>query len=80
MSSSRRARARAGTPIESRTHLTAQELRVAKMAAGGMTNKAIAQALFVTEKTIELHLTSSYRKLEISSRSQRARALGETLG
>jgi DNA-binding CsgD family transcriptional regulator len=63
-------------PIESRTKLTASEQRVARMAADGMTNREIAQALFLTEKTIEVHLTSTYRKLDISSRSQLPRALG----
>jgi ATP/maltotriose-dependent transcriptional regulator MalT len=62
-------------PIESRSRLTASELRVARMAAEGMTNREIAQALFVTEKTIEVHLTRCYRKLDIQSRSQLARAL-----
>ena len=50
------------------------------MAAEGLTNREIAQALFLTEKTIEVHLTNSYRKLDISSRSQLPRALGESLG
>jgi DNA-binding CsgD family transcriptional regulator len=62
-------------PIESRGTLTASELRVARMAAEGMTNREIAQALFLSEKTIENHLGSVYRKLEIGSRSQLARAL-----
>ena len=43
-------------PIESRSQLTASEQRVARMAADGMTNREIAQALFLTEKTIEVHL------------------------
>jgi len=46
------------------------------MAAGNMTNKDIAQALFVTPKTVEVHLSSVYRKLEISSRAQLPAALG----
>jgi DNA-binding NarL/FixJ family response regulator len=62
-------------PVESRSNLTASELRVAGMAAEGMTNREIAQALFLTEKTIENHLRSVYRKLSIASRSQLARAL-----
>ena len=62
-------------PVQSRTTLTASELRVARLARDGMTNREIAQALFVTEKTIEVHLTSSYRKLGIASRSQLARSL-----
>ena len=62
-------------PTESRSNLTASELRVACMAAEGMTNRQIAQALFVTENTIETHLRSVFRKLDIRSRSQLARAL-----
>jgi DNA-binding CsgD family transcriptional regulator/tetratricopeptide (TPR) repeat protein len=62
-------------PTESRSHLTASELRVARMAAGGMTNRQVAQSLFLTENTIETHLRSVFRKLEIGSRSQLARAL-----
>jgi DNA-binding CsgD family transcriptional regulator len=62
-------------PTESRTHLTASELRVARLAAEAMTNREIAQALFLTENTIETHLRSVFRKLEIGSRSQLARAL-----
>jgi DNA-binding NarL/FixJ family response regulator len=40
-----------------------------------MTNREVAQALFVTEKTIENHLRSVFRKLEIGSRTQIAQAL-----
>ena len=47
--------------------LTASERRVAQLAADGMTNKEIAQTLFVTIKTVEMHLSHAYRKLEISS-------------
>jgi len=50
--------------------LTPSERRVATMAAGGMTNKEIAQALFVTLRTIEMHLSNAYRKLEIGSRQE----------
>jgi DNA-binding NarL/FixJ family response regulator len=46
------------------------------MAADGeLTNRAIAQNLFVTEKTVELHLRSAYRKLGIRSRFQLGAAL-----
>ncbi len=57
--------------------LTASERRVARLAAEEMSNKEIAQALFVTVKTVEVHLSSVYRKLEISSRRQLAVALAE---
>jgi DNA-binding CsgD family transcriptional regulator len=50
--------------------LTASERRVAQLAADGMSNKDIAQTLFVTIKTVEVHLSHAYRKLEISSRAQ----------
>jgi ATP/maltotriose-dependent transcriptional regulator MalT len=50
--------------------LTASERRVAQLAADGMSNKEIAQALFVTTKTVEVHLSHAYRKLGISSRAQ----------
>jgi DNA-binding CsgD family transcriptional regulator len=55
--------------------LTRSELRVAEMAAEGPTNREIAQALFVTQRTVEVHLTSIYRKLAIGSRTQLATAL-----
>lgn len=55
--------------------LTPSERRVADLAAEGQTNKAIAQALFVTPKTVEVHLSNSYRKLDISGRRELAAAL-----
>jgi DNA-binding CsgD family transcriptional regulator len=56
--------------------LTPSELRAAGMAAEEMTNREIAQALFVTPKTVEVHLSNAYRKLEIRSRRELAGALG----
>jgi DNA-binding CsgD family transcriptional regulator len=50
--------------------LTASERRVAQLAAEGMSNRAIAQALFVTNRTVEVHLTHAYQKLGIGSRDQ----------
>jgi DNA-binding NarL/FixJ family response regulator len=55
--------------------LTARELRVASMAAEGRTNREIAQALFVTPKTVEVHLSGAYRKLDIRSRRDLPAAL-----
>lgn len=55
--------------------LTASERRVARMAASGTTNREIAQSLFVTLRTVETHLTSAYRKLDIDSRTELGRAL-----
>jgi DNA-binding CsgD family transcriptional regulator len=48
--------------------LTPSERRVAAMAASGMTNREIAQALFVTVKAIRFHLGNAYRKLGVSNR------------
>jgi DNA-binding CsgD family transcriptional regulator len=60
--------------------LTPSERRVAELAATGPTNREIAQTLFVTQRTVEVHLTSIYRKLGISSRSQLTAALGGSPG
>jgi DNA-binding CsgD family transcriptional regulator len=55
--------------------LTASERRVAEMACEGLTNRQIAQALFVTEKTVEGHLGQAYGKLDVKSRSELPQAL-----
>jgi DNA-binding CsgD family transcriptional regulator len=57
--------------------LTAAEWRVCRQAAEGHTNREVAQALFVTEKTIERHLSSAYQKLGIRSRFQLAAAISK---
>ena len=57
--------------------LTATERRIAELAASGMTNREIAQAQFVTTKTVETHLGSAYRKLDVSGRDRLREALGE---
>jgi DNA-binding CsgD family transcriptional regulator len=56
--------------------LTASELRVARRAACGHTNREIAQELFVTMKAVEKHLASAYRKLDIHGRGELAETLG----
>ena len=55
--------------------LSATELRIARLAADGLTNQAIAEQVFVSVKTVESNLKRAYRKLGISSRAQLARAL-----
>ncbi|HEV2811929.1 MAG TPA: helix-turn-helix transcriptional regulator, partial [Solirubrobacteraceae bacterium] len=60
------------TGVES---LTASERRIASLAAEGLSNPEIAQALFVTTKTVEAHLSNVYRKLEIPSRKELGSAL-----
>jgi DNA-binding CsgD family transcriptional regulator len=55
--------------------LTVSERRVAELAAEGRSNPQIAQALFVTRKTVETHLGRVYRKLDLSGRADLARVL-----
>jgi ATP/maltotriose-dependent transcriptional regulator MalT len=50
--------------------LTPSELRISLLAAEGRSNRDIAQALFVTSKTVETHLRHAYQKLNITSRTQ----------
>jgi len=57
--------------------LTPSERRVAALAAAGLTNKDVAQELFVTVKTVETHLAHTYQKLGIASRAELAGALAE---
>src|SRR5215468_6214255 len=61
--------------ITGRDALTASELRVARLAVAGKTNREIAQALFITTKTASAHLSRAYRKLDVTRRSQLAEAL-----
>ncbi|MBV9916382.1 MAG: AAA family ATPase [Solirubrobacterales bacterium] len=55
--------------------LTATERRIARLAADGNSNPEIAQRLYVSRKTVESHLGSIYRKLDIGSREQLEQAL-----
>jgi DNA-binding CsgD family transcriptional regulator len=57
--------------------LTPSEIRVAELAAEGLTNREVAQALFVSEKTVETHLGRVYRKLDIKSRHALPGALAD---
>jgi DNA-binding CsgD family transcriptional regulator len=56
--------------------LTPSERRVAELAAKGLSNREIAETLWVTRKTVEVHLGSAYGKLGIKSRAQLPDALG----
>lgn len=55
--------------------LTVQERRVAEAAAEGLSNQDVARRLFLSPKTVEVHLTHAYRKLDIRGRPELARAL-----
>ena len=69
LSSGRRAK-RGPAPL--RDLLTPHELEVAVVVGRGATNKEAAAALFVSPKTIDYHLASIYRKLEVRSRTELA--------
>ena len=68
----RRELERTGTRPVRGDELTPSEAQVARLAASGRTNREIAQALFVSPKTVEAALSRVYRKLEIRSRSELA--------
>jgi DNA-binding CsgD family transcriptional regulator len=55
--------------------LTASERRIAEFASQGLSNREIAQTLFVTARTVEGHLTSVFRKLRVDSRDELPAAL-----
>lgn len=59
--------------------LTASERRIAELAGEGLTNREIAQSLFVTARTEEGHLTNVFRKLNLDSREQIPTALATAL-
>jgi DNA-binding NarL/FixJ family response regulator len=56
--------------------LTASELRVARLAAGGLTNAEICETLVLAPRTVETHLTQTYRKLGASRAELAARLDG----
>ncbi|MFE6399667.1 helix-turn-helix transcriptional regulator [Streptomyces alboflavus] len=55
--------------------LTAGQRRVVELAVQGLSNEDIAGRLYVTQRTVEFHLTNAYRKLGISGRTDLARTL-----
>lgn len=56
--------------------LTSSERRVAELAASGMTNRDVAEALFISPKTVEAKLSRAYRKLGIRTRAELGRHIG----
>ena len=56
--------------------LSPSERRVVALAIEGLSNRQIAEALFVTRKAVEWHLGNAYRKLDVRSRGELAGALG----
>jgi DNA-binding CsgD family transcriptional regulator len=65
----------AGRRPGNRDELTPTERGIAELAAAGQSNREIADALFVSERTVEANLTRVYRKLSVRSRTELARRL-----
>lgn len=61
-----------GTPGRPESFLTKRELEVLKLLTKGMLNKEIAQALYISEKTVKNHISSIFRKLDVQDRTQAA--------
>ena len=66
-----------GRPPAARNELTPSEKQVADLAARGLTNKDIAQQLYISVYTVEQHLSKVYAKLGVRSRSQLAGRLAD---
>jgi DNA-binding CsgD family transcriptional regulator len=60
--------------------LTPQEFQIARLLSDGSTTREAAAATFLSPKTIEYHLRSIYRKLDVHSRQDLARAMQDTAG
>lgn len=50
--------------------LTEREFLVADLVSRGLSNKEIANQMFITEKTVKFHLTNIYKKMGVKSRAQ----------
>jgi DNA-binding NarL/FixJ family response regulator len=76
----RRELARVGVKRGTRDELTPTERSVARLAAGGMTNREVANALYISPKTVEANLARVYTKLGIRSRAELGARMGEREG
>ena len=62
--------ARAGGAVPPSSELTPTEQRIARLVADGKRNREVADALFISVKTVETHVSSVLRKLQLSSRHE----------
>ena len=67
------------TPVKSAsdTELTPRQLEIARLIAGDLTNRQIADRLFLSERTVETHITNMLNKLGLNSRVQLSRWIAE---
>ena len=72
--------ARLGLRHRAPTELTESERRIAELAAAGMTNRQVAEASFVSPKTVEANLARVYQKLGIRSRAELGARMSATSG
>ena len=50
--------------------LTSRELEVLQMVGQGLTNKEVAQRLFISDRTVQAHLSNIFSKLQVTSRTE----------
>jgi DNA-binding NarL/FixJ family response regulator len=62
--------ARVGAPRPARGQLSERERAVLRLIADGQSNKQIARALSITERTVKFHVTSIFQKLGADNRAQ----------
>ncbi|MDX3104738.1 response regulator transcription factor [Nonomuraea angiospora] len=62
-----------GRPTTGRDSLTASELQIVRLVAGGVTNKQVADRLYLSPHTVSTHLWHAFTKLGISSRVEHTR-------
>jgi DNA-binding NarL/FixJ family response regulator len=59
--------------------LSSRELEIARLVADGLTNAAVAERLFISQRTVTSHLERIYRRLEIGSRPELTRYVRQLL-
>ena len=70
----------ASTPSSSKDRLSPQERRILALVVEGRTNKEIAKALRLSDKTVKNHLSNAFQKMNVGRRSHAAALFQQTLG